>query len=64
MICGASIHSARRVLLSTYQGMSHGQIAEHTGLQLGTVKTYARLGLMLIRESLKGRPKSLDGMQE
>jgi len=52
------------VLLSTYQGMSHGQIAEHTGLPLGTVKTYARRGLQRIRESLTGRSKSPEGVGE
>lgn len=41
------------VLLSTYHGMSHGQIADHTGLPLGTVKTYVRRGLMRVREMLK-----------
>ncbi len=49
------------VLLSTYQGMSHGQIAEHTGLPLGTVKTYIRRGLMRVREMLKGKAQKLQG---
>jgi RNA polymerase sigma-70 factor, ECF subfamily len=44
------------LLLSTLQGLSHGQIAEKTGLPLGTVKTYIRRGLMRVREMLeKGR---------
>ncbi len=49
------------VLLSAYHGMSHGQIAEHTGLPLGTVKTYISRGLMRVREMLKGKAASLQG---
>lgn len=45
----------RQVLvLSTVQGMSHGEIAEHTGLPLGTVKAHARRGLLSIRAALGG----------
>jgi RNA polymerase sigma-70 factor (ECF subfamily) len=40
------------LLLSTFQGLSHGQIAESTGLPLGTVKTYIRRGLMRVKEIL------------
>ena len=40
------------VLMSAYHGMSHGQISEHTGLPLGTVKTYIRRGLMRVKEAL------------
>jgi RNA polymerase sigma factor (sigma-70 family) len=43
----------QRVLkLPIYQGLSHREIANATGLPLGTVKTHARRGLMHIRESL------------
>lgn len=43
----------RRVLqLSIYQGMSHQEIADATGLPIGTVKSHARRGLMQIREVL------------
>ena len=44
------------VLLSTLHGMSHGQIAEHTGIPLGTVKTYIRRGLMRVKHMLVGSP--------
>lgn len=45
------------ILLSTYQGMSHGQISEYTGIPLGTVKTYIRRGLLRVRKILeKGSP--------
>lgn len=38
--------------LSIIQGMSHQEIAEVTGMPLGTVKTHARRGLMAVREYL------------
>jgi RNA polymerase sigma factor (sigma-70 family) len=43
----------RQVLqLSIYQGMSHQEIADATGMPVGTVKSHARRGLMQIREVL------------
>ncbi len=45
----------QRVLrLSIMQGRSHSEIAEITGMPLGTVKTHARRGLMRIRAELEG----------
>jgi len=45
----------RQVLvLATCHGMSHGEIAEQTGMPLGTVKAHARRGLMSIRAALLG----------
>ncbi len=41
------------VLLSTYQGMSHSEIAAYVDMPLGTVKTYIRRGLMRVREALE-----------
>jgi len=38
--------------LSIYQGLSHEEIAEKTGLPLGTVKTHIRRGLVKVREVL------------
>ena len=46
----------RVILLSTYQGMSHGQIADHTGIPLGTVKTYIRRGLLQVKKMLQEDP--------
>ncbi len=44
----------RRVLmLSVYQGMSHGEIAAATDLPLGTVKSHIARGLAQIRQNLK-----------
>jgi RNA polymerase sigma factor (sigma-70 family) len=36
--------------LSIVEGMSHKEIAEATGMPLGTVKTHARRGLLQVRE--------------
>jgi RNA polymerase sigma factor (sigma-70 family) len=36
--------------LSIVEGMSHQEIAEATGMPLGTVKTHARRGLLHVRE--------------
>lgn len=44
--------------LSIVQGMSHQEIAEATGMPLGTVKTHARRGLLQVRELMAvGRSK-------
>lgn len=48
-------HEREAILLSTYQGMSHSQIAAHTNQPLGTVKTYIRRGLIRVRERLDRR---------
>ena len=43
----------RQVLqLSIVQGLSHQEIAERTGMPLGTVKTHARRGILQAREFL------------
>ena len=44
----------KRVLeLSIYRGWTHTEIAERTGLPLGTVKSHSRRGLQRIRELLQ-----------
>jgi len=51
----------QRVLrLSLVDGMSHGEIAERTGMPLGTVKTHARRGLAAAREKLAERRGRLE----
>lgn len=40
------------VVLSYQEGMSHGEIAEATGLPLGTVKSHIRRGSEQLREAL------------
>lgn len=43
----------RQVLqLSIVQGMSQQEIADVTGMPLGTVKTHARRGLLMLREAI------------
>jgi len=44
----------RAVKLSIYRGLSHEQIAQATGMPLGTVKTHIRRGLIRVRELLEG----------
>lgn len=49
----------RQVLnLSIFQGMSHQEISNATGMPIGTVKTHARRGLIQIREILGISPKA------
>jgi RNA polymerase sigma-70 factor (ECF subfamily) len=53
MALGALKPDQRKVLeLAIYDGMSHQEIANETGLPLGTVKTHARRGLERLRELL------------
>jgi RNA polymerase sigma-70 factor (ECF subfamily) len=47
--------------LSSWLGLSHGAIAERTGLPLGTVKSHLRRGLMKVREQLVEARAAADG---
>lgn len=49
------------LLLATYHGLSHEEIASSTGLPLGTVKAHARRGLLKVRELLSGRDEAPAG---
>jgi RNA polymerase sigma factor (sigma-70 family) len=44
--------------LGLLRGLSHSEIAEHTGMPLGTVKTQMRRGLMKVREMMEVEPLS------
>ena len=47
--------------LSSWLGLSHGDIATRTGLPLGTVKSHLRRGLMKVREQLGEAAGGADG---
>jgi len=48
----ALLPDQKRVLVLACHGMSHSEIAQETGLALGTVKAHARRGLAAIRDAL------------
>ena len=43
------------VVLSVVHGMSHAEVAQRTNLPLGTVKSFIRRGLKMVRESLENQ---------
>jgi RNA polymerase sigma factor (sigma-70 family) len=64
-LCGEAVLAAKALaqlrpehrtvlIMATYHGLSHDEIAQSTGLPLGTVKAHARRGLMRLRELLGG----------
>jgi RNA polymerase sigma-70 factor (ECF subfamily) len=55
----------REVLrLSVAEGLTHPEIAERTGMPLGTVKAHARRGLIRIRGLLLGEEMEQEGAEE
>lgn len=63
---GTQLHSAllgleplprQLVALAFFRGLSHEEIADHTGLPLGTVKSHIRRALGRLRESLMPGPR-------
>jgi RNA polymerase sigma-70 factor (ECF subfamily) len=50
----------RVIRLAIGQGFSHEQIADQTGLPLGTVKTHVRRGLIALREAMLKRRRGTD----
>jgi RNA polymerase sigma-70 factor (ECF subfamily) len=50
------------LLLSTCHGLSHQEIAESTGVPLGTVKAHVRRALLQVRSVLTGKPSSEDSL--
>ncbi len=49
------------LLLATYHGLSHEEIADKTGMPLGTVKAHARRGLLKVREMLGSAATAEEG---
>lgn len=47
------------LVLSAYQGLTHEEIAQSTGLPLGTVKATVRRGLIRVRELLAPSPSAV-----
>ena len=45
----------KAIHLSVVYGYSHSEIADHTGMPIGTVKTHIRRGLILLRERLQNQ---------
>jgi RNA polymerase sigma-70 factor (ECF subfamily) len=52
------------LLLATYHGLSHEEIAATTGMPLGTVKAHARRGLLKVRELLGDATSALTDGEE
>ncbi len=50
-------HEVQVLRMSVMDGMTHSEIAEQTGIALGTVKTHIRRGLQKLRDKLVGRSK-------
>ncbi len=44
--------------MAYYEGMSHNEMADHLGVPLGTVKSWTRLALKRLRDSIGGEARS------
>jgi RNA polymerase sigma-70 factor (ECF subfamily) len=57
-------HDQRQAIeLAFFDGLTHVEISEKTGVPLGTIKTRIRLGLLKIREKLRGLMEDLESAQ-
>ncbi|MCD9188600.1 MAG: sigma-70 family RNA polymerase sigma factor [Pyrinomonadaceae bacterium] len=49
---GLRTEQREMMYLNIYEGMSHGEIADRTGIPLGTVKTHIRRGFKRVRDAM------------
>jgi RNA polymerase sigma factor (sigma-70 family) len=66
LLAAADVHQVREcidglaggqkqaIALAFYQGLSHGELAQHLGQPLGTVKSWVRRGLERLKNCLEG----------
>ncbi|MCE7930584.1 MAG: sigma-70 family RNA polymerase sigma factor [Xanthomonadales bacterium PRO6] len=48
------VEQRRLILMAFFEGASHAEIAERTGMPLGTVKSHIRRGMTALRDQLEG----------
>ncbi len=59
MMSVLSLEQKTLMMLTIFEGLSHREIANKTGIQLGSVKTYIRRGFRRVREILNVNPQNL-----
>lgn len=55
-----NVDQRRILVMATRDGLTQEEIAEHTGLPLGTVKTHTRRALIRVREFLLGKERVVE----
>jgi len=62
-LAALSEHVRLCIVLSYNEGMTHGEIADLTGMPLGTVKSHIRRGTQRLQEFLSAYDESPNGEQ-